>query len=158
MYDKIYDIECSMINKKYIIKRIVKLKDRLNKLIFNQNENVISKIKKDYQSTAFDTIYEYVSILRLKLLYSGYNVKYINLYDMHDFMKKNNINNNIFKEIYKYMWTLRNLTIYCYDNHINYGLNNYESINYNLEKLNIEWEKLKEVILLNLNEMGLNYE
>ena len=153
MYDEIYDIERAMINKKYIIKRITKLKDKLNQLKLNPKEKKISKIKKDYQSTAFDAIYEYVSILRLKWLYNKYNIKYINLYDMYDFMKKSNIDNNIFDEIYKYMWTLRNLTIYCYDNHINYGLHNDEVVDYNLEKLNKEWEKLKEMILLNLDEM-----
>ena len=154
IYNKIYNEECSIINRDYIIKRIVKLKTKLNKLKLNPNEKVISKVKKDYQSIAFDIIYEYVSILRLKLLYCGYDVKYINLYEMYDLMKKNNISNNIFNEIYKYIWNLRNLTIYCYDNNINYGLHNYDLIDYSIEKLNIEWERLKEVILLNLDEVG----
>jgi len=55
--------------------------------------------------------------------------------------------------IYKYMWSLRKLTIYCHNNNINYGLHNNQFIKYDLSELISEWNSLKQKIILDLKRM-----
>lgn len=154
IYDSIYNQEKKKINYEYILIRINKLKQQINLLEFEKSERKISEIKKYFQSKIFEIIYEYISILRFKLINEGYNVKFINLYEIYDFLQLNNDDRKeIVILIYKYLWVLRKLTIYCHKNNINYGLHNHQYINYNLNDLILEWNTLKERIILELEKM-----
>ena len=68
------------------------------------------------------------------------------------------INKDILIEIYKYMWNLEKLTVYCYENKINYGLHNDDVINYSTKELDKNLELLKNQILNDLERLGELYE
>ncbi len=153
IYNNIIIEEKKQLNLLTICSRIDKLKNELNACNIIIESNKISTIKNNYQSCVFEKIYEYVSIIRMILLYKNYDIPYINLYEMYNITK--NIDYEIsmvIVEIYKYMWILRKLTIYCYDNSINYGLHNDSIINYDTSELNNEFNILKDKLIKSLNE------
>lgn len=153
MYNKIFNEEKKKISNKYILNKISKLNKNINISEFDRNENSISVIKKYFQSKVFEIIYEYVSILRFNLIKQGYDIKYINLYEIYDIFELSNNSREVIVSIYKYMWSLRKLTIYCHNNNINYGLHNNQFIKYDLSELISEWNSLKQKIILDLKRM-----
>lgn len=56
------------------------------------------------------------------------------------------------------MWNLEKLSVYCYENKINYGLHNDDKIDYSTEELDKNLELLKNQILNDLERLGGLYE
>ena len=160
LYHKLFLEEIRKIDKKYIKDKILKLKEELLLFENNTKKEDISDYKKIYQSSEFKLIYEYASIIRLILmLENNNNVEYLNLLFMYDLICKTKmLNNQIFIKIYKYMWNLETLTIYCHDNNINYGLHNHEKIDYSTNELDYELNNLNKHMILDLERLGGIYE
>lgn len=159
LYDKIYNQEQNLINNNYISNKINVLKETIKVSRNNIINNSISQYKSYYQSKTFEWIYEYISIIRFTLIKEKHIVKYLNLLDIYDMVEENSIiNKDILIEIYKYMWNLEKLTVYCYENKINYGLHNDDVINYSTKELDKNLELLKNQILNDLERLGELYE
>lgn len=125
LYNEIYIKEQSFINNAYINNKIKILKETIKDSKNNITNSFISQYKNYYQSKTFEWIYQYVSIIRFILIKENYIVKYLNLLDIYDIVKENTIiNKDILVDIYKYMWNLEKLSVFCYENKINYGLHN----------------------------------
>lgn len=158
LYNKLYTKELKIINSNYIYNKVILLKKQINNSSFNIKNNFICDYKYKYQSITFKWIYEYISIIRFILIEQKQNVKYLNLLDIYKLSKKNtNINKKIFNKIYKYMWSLEKMTVYCYKNNINYGLHNNDVINYQTKELDNNLRNLKEVILKDLERIEILY-
>lgn len=151
-YEELYLKEVEQINKKFIVERKRKLRERLEKIRLDNSRKMISWVKRNYQSIVFEVIYEYVSIVRFRLIKENYEVKFLNLFDIYDIIKDDDLLEGVFKEIYRYMWTLEKLTIYCRDKGIDYGLHNDQIIDYSLEELDGCWENLKRVMIEELRK------
>ena len=159
LYDKIYNQEQNLVNDDYISNKITTLKVTIKDSKKNIINNSISQYKKYYQSKTFEWIYEYISIIRFILIKEKRIVKYLNLLDIYDMIEESSIiNKDILIEIYKYMWNLEKLTVYCHDNKINYGLHNDDVINYSTKELDKNLELLKNQILNDLERLGELYE
>lgn len=147
------------INNSYINKKINLLINNIKKDKKNITNSFISEYKNYYQSTIFKYIYEYISIIRFILIKEKNTVKYLNLIDIYNLLQtKNEINKDIFIEIYKYMWNLEKLSLYCYENNINYGLHNNTVINYSTKELDEDLKVLKQNILKDLERLSKLYE
>lgn len=154
VYDQIYKEELKLIDINYIKMRVIKLVDDIKEFGSSVLDRNISVIKKHYQSYVFELVYEYISIVRLLLIYYGYEVKFINLFDIYDLIKEDErFDSEIIISFYEYMWNLRDLTVYCRCNNINYGLHNDEYINYDFSVLDSVLGKLKNNLLLELERM-----
>lgn len=159
LYDNLYFNELKLINTEYIYEKINDLKNKLKISELTVLENSISQYKNNFQSKVFEYIYEYVSLIRWILIKENISTKYLNLLNMYDILEKSKvIDKNIFIEIYKYMWNLEKLTVYCYENNINYGLHNHDLIDYSKEELNENFVILKNLILCDLERLGGFYE
>ena len=159
LYDKMYIQEQNLINNDYISNKINALKETIKVGRRNIINNSISQYKNYYQSKTFEWIYEYISIIRFILIKENRIVKYLNLLDIYDMIEeKSIINKNILIEIYKYMWNLEKLSVYCYENKINYGLHNDDIIDYSTKELDKNLELLKNQILNDLERLGGLYE
>lgn len=159
LYDKVYLKELMFINNSYINKKINLLINNIKKDKKNITNSFISEYKNYYQSTIFKYIYEYISIIRFILIKEKNTVKYLNLIDIYNLLQtKNEINKDIFIEIYKYMWNLEKLSLYCYENNINYGLHNNTVINYSTKELDEDLKVLKQNILKDLERLSKLYE
>lgn len=159
LYDKMYIQEQNIINNDYISNKINTLKETIKVSRRNIINNSISQYKNYYQSKTFEWIYEYISIIRFILIKEKHIVKYLNLFDIYDMIEENSIiNKDILIEIYKYMWNLEKLTVYCHDNKINYGLHNDDVIGYSTKELDKNLELLKNQILNDLERLGELYE
>lgn len=155
MYNSLYQLESDLINADYIKQKIKLLRNNIVSLKEQKNKNAISEYKKYYQSEIFKLIYEYVSIIRFILIKENIEIKYLNLIEILNLIsKKNLIEKNIFIQIYKYMWNLEKLAIYCYENKINYGLHNDDRINFSTTNLDKNWKILKDLILNDLERLG----
>ena len=158
-YNRLYEKEKCLIKNEYIQKRIKNLIIKIDKNHFYDEKKSISKIKHFYQSESFEIIYEYISIIRLILINKNYDVRFLNLYNIYLLLKFNSMGNiKIIEQVYKYMWELRRVTVYCHDNNVNYGLHTNDIINYDLTNLDNEWKKLKIKILNNLERCDFYYE
>lgn len=159
LYDKMYIQERNFVNNDYISNKINALKETIKVSRKNITNNSISQYKNYYQSKTFEWIYEYISIIRFILIKENHKVKYLNLLDIYDMIEENSIiNKNILIEIYKYMWNLEKLSVYCYENKINYGLHNNDIIDYSTKELDKNLELLKNQILSDLERLGGLYE
>lgn len=159
LYDKMYIQEQNLINNDYISNKITTLKGTIKDNKKNIINNSISQYKKYYQSKTFDWIYEYISIIRFILIKENHIVKYLNLLYIYDMIEENPvINKNILIDIYEYMWNLEKLSVYCYENKINYGLHNDDKIDYSTKELDKNLELLKNQILNDLERLGGLYE
>lgn len=159
LYDKMYIQEQNLINNDYISNKINTLKETIKVSRRNIINNSISQYKNYYQSKTFEWIYEYISIIRFILIKEKRIVKYLNLLDIYDMIEENStINKDILIEIYKYMWNLKKLSVYCYENKINYGLHNDDVIDYSTEELDENLKLLKNQILNDLERLGGLYE
>lgn len=159
LYDKLYNKELNIINNDYIIKKINILKETIQNDKKCIKNNFISEYKNYYQSQIFKIIYEYVSIIRFILIKEKKTVKYLNLLDIYNLSQKvSEINKDIFIEIYKYMWCVEKLSLYCYENNINYGLHNNNDINYSTKELDENLKFLKLNILKDLERLSKIYE
>ncbi|MDD6223693.1 MAG: hypothetical protein PUB18_01680 [bacterium] len=159
MYDSLYINELKIIDKHYINTKIEKLKETIRNNELNITISSISQYKNNYQSKTFELIYEYVSIIRLILIKENYNIKYLNLFDIFSIQdNKDIVNKDVFIHIYEYMWNLEKLTVYCYENNINYGLHNSDIINYSTCELDESLNRLKHLILMNIERLGELYE
>ena len=159
LYDKMYIQEQNLVNNDYISNKINALIETIKVSRKNIINNSISQYKNYYQSKTFEWIYEYVSIIRFILIKENYIVKYLNLLDIYDTIEENSIiNKNILINIYKYMWNLEKLSVYCYENQINYGLHNDDMIDYSTKELDKNLELLKNQILNDLERLGVLYE
>ena len=159
LYDKIYKNELKIVSNDYINSKIKLLKEKIE--IDKQCivTNSISQYKKYYQSKTFEWIYEYISIIRFILIKDNKTVKFLNLFEIYDkIASHSNVNKNIIIEIYKYMWSLEKLSIYCYENKINYGLHNDDIINYSRKELDNNLVILKKLILDDLERLENLYE
>ncbi|MGN1000324.1 MAG: nucleotidyltransferase domain-containing protein [Bacilli bacterium] len=159
LYDKMYIQEQNFINNDYINNKITVLK----KIIKDSKKNIISssisQYKNYYQSKTFEWIYEYISIIRFILIKENHIVKYLNLLDIYDMIEENSIiNKDILIKIYKYMWNLEKLSVYCYENKINYGLHNDDVIDYSTKELDKNLELLKNQVLDDLERLCGLYE
>ena len=95
-----------------------------------------------------------VYIIRFILIYRGDNCEYINLLNIYSNIKgKYFFNKLIFKDIYEYMWHLEKFTLYCYERNINYGLHNFNIVNYNFDDINKSFKKIKIDIIFDLERM-----
>lgn len=159
LYDEMYIQEQNLVNNDYISNKINLLKETIKVSKKNIINNSISQYKNYYQSKTFEWIYEYISIIRFILIKENCIVKYLNLLDIYDMIEENSvINKNILIEIYKYMWNLEKLSVYCYENKINYGLHNDDMIDYSTKELDKNLELLKNQILNDLERLGGLYE
>lgn len=159
LYNKMYENELNLINTSYINNKIRILKDKIRMIKLETSINSISQYKNYYQSKIFECIYEYMSIIRFVLIKENVEIKFLNLLEMYDLVQKNKIiDKSIFVEIYRYMWNLEKLTVYCYKNNINYGLHNNDIIIYSTKELDRSLEILKKVILNDLERLGELYE
>ena len=159
LYDKMYIQERHLVSNDYIINKINKLKETIKVSGKNIKNNSISQHKNYYQSKTFEWIYKYISIIRFILIKENHIVKYLNLLDIYDMIEENSIiNKNILIEIYKYMWNLEKLSVYCYENKINYGLHNDNIIDYSTKELDKNLELLKNQILNDLERLVGLYE
>lgn len=159
LYDEIYIKELKLLNSNYIYNKINSLREKINNISLDNINNSISSYKKNYQSKTFEWIYEYISIIRFILINNGNNIKYLNLLNIYDIAEKNtNIDKRIINEIYKYMWNLEKLAVYCHRNNINYGLHNNDMINYSTKELDESLEKLKKIIIRDLERLMNIYE
>lgn len=159
LYDKMYIQEQNFVNNDYISNKINILKETIKVSKKNIINNSISQYKNYYQSKTFEWIYEYISIIRFILIKENHIVKYLNLLNIYDMIEENSvINKNILIEIYKYMWNLEKLSVYCYENKINYGLHNDDKIDYSTKELDKNLELLKNQILNDLERLGGLYE
>lgn len=159
LYDKMYIQEQNLVNDDYISNKITTLKVTIKDSKKNIINNSISQYKKYYQSKTFKWIYEYMSIIRFILIKENRIVKYLNLLDIYDMIEENSIiNKDILIEIYKYMWNLEKLSVYCYETKINYGLHNDDVIDYSTKELDKNLELLKNQILNDLERLGGLYE
>ena len=155
LYNKMYQKEIDLINTDYINNKIKILKEKIKILKLETSMSSISQYKNYYQSKIFKYIYEYISIIRFILIKENVEIKFLNLLEMYDLVQKNkNIDKCIFIEIYRYMWNLEKLTVYCYENNINYGLHNNDLIIYSTKELDRSLEILKKVILNDLERLG----
>lgn len=135
MYEKIFDEELKIINSNYILKKIDELNGKLLKK-HKLKDNKICYIKELYQSYYFKIIFEYFSILRFILLLNGYKINYFNLLEIMRFFKER----YVFNEIYKYFWLVEKMANYSAFNHVPYSLHSEKKLNYDFEKLNLQWE------------------
>lgn len=159
LYDKMYIKEQNIINDNYINKKINILKEKLKINKEKEINNSISQYKNYYQSKTFEWLYEYISIIRFILIKENNVIKYLNLLEIYDKVEENSkINKTIFIKIYKYMWNLEKLSIYCYENKINYGLHNHDIINYSTKELDENLESLKSQVIDDLERLGKLYE
>lgn len=159
MYGALCINELKVINKYYINNKIEKLKKKIKNNKVNITISSIAQYKNNYQSITFEWIYEYVSIIRLILIKYNYKIKYLNLFDIFNIQdNKEIVNKDIFINIYEYMWNLEKLTVYCYENNINYGLHNSDIINYSTCQLDESLNKLKRLILNDLERLSEIYE
>lgn len=163
IFNKMYNILCEnelkLINNDYISNKIRNLIEHIKNNETNITINSIAQYKNIYQSKTFEWIYEYISILRLILINQNYQIKYLNLIDMYDILPNESIfNKNIFIQIYKYMWELEKLTVYCYENNINYGLHNNDLIDYSTKDLDRYLNELKNLIIKDLERLCDLYE
>lgn len=159
LYDKMYIQEQNLVNNDYISNKINVLKETIKDSRKNIINKSISQYKSYYQSKTFEWLYEYISIIRFILIKENHIVKYLNLIDIYDMIEENSIiNKNILIEIYKYMWNLEKLSVYCYENKINYGLHNDDVIGYSTKELDKNLELLKNQILNDLERLGGLYE
>jgi len=155
LYDKIYMDEVNFINSSYIKNRINILKKNIKDSNLNFEIHSISQYKDYYQSKTFEWIYEYLSIIRFILIKKNYPIKYLNLLEMYDVIKKDKvIRRSVIIEIYRYMWNLEKLTVYCYENNINYGLHDIDIINYSTKDLDNSLNILKKIIFDDLERLG----
>lgn len=159
LYDKMYEKELKFIRNNYIKNKIYTLIKRIESNKKEVITNSISQYKNYYQSKTFECLYEYISIIRFILIKEKNVTKYLNLIEMYDKIKDNSkIDKSILIEIYKYMWSLEKLSIYCYENKINYGLHNNDMINYSTIELDKKLESLKKLILNDLERLVKLYE
>lgn len=159
LYNEIYIKEQNFINNAYISNKIKILKETIKDSKNNITNSFISQYKSYYQSKTFEWIYQYVSIIRFILIKENYIVKYLNLLDIYDIVKENTIiNKDILVDIYKYMWNLEKLSVFCYENKINYGLHNNTLINYSTKELDENLETLKKKILNDIERLDKIYE
>lgn len=159
LYDKMYIREQKLINNDYISNKINALKVTIKDNKKNIIDNSISQYKNYYQSKTFEWIYEYISIIRFIFIKENRIVKCLNLFDIYDMIENNSIiNKDILIEIYKYMWNLEKLSVYCQENKINYGLHNDDKIDYSTKELDKNLELLKNQILNDLERLGELYE
>lgn len=154
LYNKLCMVEKSIINRSYILNRIILLIKKLQCLKLEVTDKSISQYKKNYQSKVFECIYEYISIIRFILIYKGDSCEYINLLNIYSNIKRKYFFNElIFKDIYEYMWHLEKFTLYCYERNINYGLHNFNIVNYNFDDINKSFKKIKINIIFDLERM-----
>ena len=159
LYDKMYIQEQNLLNDDYISNKITALKETIKDSKKNIISSSISQYKKYYQSKTFEWIYEYISIIRFILIKENNIIKYLNLLDIYDMIEENSIiNKDILIQIYKYMWNLEKLSVYCYETKINYGLHNDDIIDYSTKELDKNLELLKNQILNDLERLGGLYE
>lgn len=156
LYDKLYKQELIIINDDYIRKKINILKENIRTDDKNIVNNFISNYKRYYQSKMFGFIYEYISIIRFILIKENNVVKYLNLLNMYNIIEESSVvNKNILITIYNYIWNLEKLSVYCYENGINYGLHNNSVIDYSITELDENVELLKKEILKDLERLEL---
>ena len=159
LYEKMFIQERNLVNNDYISNKINALKKIIKDNRKNITNNSISQYKNYYQSQTFKWIYEYISIIRFILIKESNIVKYLNLLEIYDNIQEDLIiNKNILIEIYKYMWNLEKLSVYCYENKINYGLHNDDMIDYSTKELDKNLETLKNQITNDLERLGALYE
>lgn len=159
LYDKMYEKELNFISDNYINNKIHTLREKIKANKKETITNSISQYKNYYQSKTFEWIYEYISIIRFILIKEKNVIKYLNLLEIYDEIEVNSkINKNILIEIYRYMWSLEKLSIYCYENKINYGLHNNNIINYSTVELDEKLQSLKKLILNDLERLVKLYE
>lgn len=133
--------------------------EKIGKIYINERINKISNYKKIYQGIANEIIYSYISILRFILIEEGNDIRFINLFDIYNYSKLDNmLNTKLIDKIYKYMWELEKMTVFCYENRINYGLHNDEFIAYPITELNLSFNKIIKNIKRDLERIKLNYE
>ena len=159
LYEKKFIQERNLVNNDYISNKINALKKIIKDSRKNITNNSISQYKNYYQSKTFKWIYEYISIIRFILIKESNIVKYLNLLEIYDNIQEDLIiNKHILIEIYKYMWNLEKLSVYCYANKINYGLHNDDMIDYSTKELDKNLESLKNQITDDLERLGALYE
>ena len=159
LYGKMYNKELNIISDNYINNKIHTLIKKIKASKKEVITNSISQYKNYYQSKTFEWIYEYISILRFVLIKENNVTKYLNLLGIYDEIENNSkFDKNVLIEIYRYMWSLEKLSIYCYENRISYGLHNSDRINYSTEELDGKLKLLKGVILSDLERLGRLYE
>ena len=131
--------------------KLIKFEDRnrLIDLIENVRKNIkkdvklnndISVIKRVYQQDMFANIYNTLNLVRM------YNNK--NLYTLNEVLNSSFFDDLDIKfNIYKYLWLVKKLSLYCLNNNIIYSIHVHGDINYqNLEQL----ENLRLVVCNNL--------
>jgi hypothetical protein len=153
----LFKYEKQLLNKSYLINLINFYKSSLKTNIFNSNN--IAEIKKRYQQQAFNHIYNIINVYRMFLNYKGKHIKY---YNVNNFLFKKDFENIpncdiIIENIYKYLWIVKKLSIYCEDNNIPYSIHKYNIVDIDfLNDISNQEIILNKCLLSILNYMERN--
>lgn len=129
-YHQLLKYENKILNNEKLKQLISIQKDKINSKI--KIENDISTIKKQYQQQAFYNIYNTLNIIRM---YNNINyqekVTYFNINDIFktQIYKQIDTNNKIEYNIYKYLWIVKKISVYCERHSIPYSIHKSQYVN-----------------------------
>lgn len=155
MYKTIYNKEKKLITHEYICFQIELLIANFNNFKFNNEKKCISGIKKEYQSEIFTLFYKFLNILRLYYISLGNEIKYLSIYSLYDIVETRD--KKIVNQILEYIWEIRKMSNFCNLNNVNYSLHANDIFEgYDLNKIQLKYEKIQKSIKKKLEEMKEN--
>lgn len=155
MYKTIYNKEKKLITYEYIYFQIELLIADFNNFKFNNEKKYISSIKKEYQSEIFTLFYKFLNILRLYYISLGNEIKYLSIYSLYDIVETRD--KKIVNQILEYIWEIRKMSNFCNLNNVNYSLHANDIFEgYDLNKIQLKYEKIQKSIKKKLEEMKEN--
>lgn len=155
MYKTIYNKEKKLITYEYIYFQIELLIANFNNFKFNNEKKCISGIKKEYQSEIFTLFYKFLNILRLYYISLGNEIKYLSIYSLYDIVETRD--KKIVNQILEYIWEIRKMSNFCNLNNVNYSLHANDIFEgYDLNKIQLKYEKIQKSIKKKLEEMKEN--
>lgn len=155
MYKTIYNKEKKLITYEYIYFQIELLIANFNNFKFNNEKKYISSIKKEYQSEIFTLFYKFLNILRLYYISLGNEIKYLSIYSLYDIVETRD--KKIVNQILEYIWEIRKMSNFCNLNNVNYSLHANDIFEgYDLNKIQLKYEKIQKSIKKKLEEMKEN--
>lgn len=126
---KNYDKLCKLEKNQKISKLIKELEEQILKC--NSPNSDISNIKRVYQQEMFANIFNTLNIIRM---YINLFEKKMNLYDLNSIFDYYIFENcdKVVEDIYKYLWLVKKISIYCKENNIIYSI-------HISDEIHIEW-------------------
>ncbi len=152
-YCKLLKYEKKHLNKEKLIQKITCYEEKILEKPINSNE--IIDIKKFYQQKELSNIYNILNIFRNYIMLNGKETNYFNLKTIFntDIFRKLESFDIIQKRIYHYLYLLKKLSDYCYENNIPYSIHKQSKINYDLSEIKSEYKLVNKELLKILNYM-----